>query len=208
MCLKTRFQQLLRVWFEGDPTRRIARLPAGRCQRIGLHQRRISSSALGHQTGESSARQRPRESRRLWLGKRHPRRNAIADGGLTPAYAPPELFDGRPSLASDQYSLAILYQEMLTGVRPFDGITAAQLAGQHLRERPNLRTLPRADQAVISRALSKSPEGRYPSCTSMIAALSEERSTQQVQHRECGKNFGIRKLPAVRSAKPQIARRS
>ena len=38
--------------------------------------------------------------------------------GLTPIYAPPELFDGRPSRTSDQYSLAIVYQEMLTGTAP------------------------------------------------------------------------------------------
>ncbi len=29
-------------------------------------------------------------------------------GGLTPLYAPPESFDGRPSLHSDQYSLAVV----------------------------------------------------------------------------------------------------
>src|SRR5690348_10906657 len=36
-------------------------------------------------------------------------------GGLTPIYAAPEVFDDRPSQRSDQYSLAIVYQEMLTG---------------------------------------------------------------------------------------------
>ena len=82
--------------------------------------------------------------------------------GLTPAYAPPELFDGRPSKWSDQYSLAILFQEMLTGSRPFDGTTAAQLASQHIKDRPNLKSLPRDDQAIIARALSKSPELPIP----------------------------------------------
>lgn len=46
-------------------------------------------------------------------------------GGLTPVYAPPELFDGRPGLHSDQYSLAVMYQEMLTGIRPFSGRSIA-----------------------------------------------------------------------------------
>ncbi|MCA9211482.1 MAG: protein kinase, partial [Planctomycetales bacterium] len=36
-------------------------------------------------------------------------------GGLTPLYASPELFDGTPTRFSDQYSLAIVYHEMLTG---------------------------------------------------------------------------------------------
>ena len=44
-------------------------------------------------------------------------------GGLTPVYASPEVFDGRPSRHSDQYSLAIVYQEMLTGALPFPGRT-------------------------------------------------------------------------------------
>ncbi len=92
-------------------------------------------------------------------------------GGLTPVYAPPEVFDGRPSHHSDQYSLAIVYQEMLTGVLPFPGRTAAQLASQHLQSRPRLGPLPPTDQGVIARALSKEPDERFPSCRAMIDAL-------------------------------------
>ena len=55
-------------------------------------------------------------------------------GGLTPIYAAPELFDGQPGCRSDQYSLAIVFQEMLTGKRPFAGSTPAKLALQHLHE--------------------------------------------------------------------------
>ncbi|MFC1758271.1 tubulin-like doman-containing protein [Planctomycetota bacterium] len=92
-------------------------------------------------------------------------------GGLTPAYASPELFDGSPSSASDQYSLAILYQEMLTGTRPFPGNTVAQLAAQHVQQQPNLESLSRGDQAVIARALEKSPGNRYKNCTDLISEL-------------------------------------
>ncbi|HEV3417784.1 MAG TPA: protein kinase, partial [Pirellulales bacterium] len=45
--------------------------------------------------------------------------------GMTPTYSSPEMFDDAPSPHSDQYSLAIVYQEMLTGVLPFPGRTAA-----------------------------------------------------------------------------------
>ncbi len=31
---------------------------------------------------------------------------------MTPVYSAPEVFDAHPSLHSDQYSLAIVYQEM------------------------------------------------------------------------------------------------
>ena len=46
-------------------------------------------------------------------------------GGVTPVYAPPETFDGWVSRHSDQYSLAIVYQELLTGQRPFNGTNPA-----------------------------------------------------------------------------------
>lgn len=90
--------------------------------------------------------------------------------GLTPTYAAPEIFEGQPTLclASDQYSLAILYQEMLTGVLPFNGTTAARLATQHLREAPDLRPLPASQQPIIARALSKDPQQRFGSCMEPI----------------------------------------
>src|SRR2546421_3059817 len=53
-------------------------------------------------------------------------------GGVTPLYAPPETFSGKISAHSDQYSLGIVYQELLTGHRPFDGKNIRQLAQQHM----------------------------------------------------------------------------
>ena len=94
-------------------------------------------------------------------------------GGLTPIYAPPEVFEGRPTKHSDQYSLAIVYQEMLSGVLPFPGKTAAQLAAQHLNARPRMAALPEADQQVIGKSLSKNPSERYGNCREMVAALNK-----------------------------------
>src|SRR5919206_1926294 len=54
-------------------------------------------------------------------------------GGVTPVYAAPETFDGWVSRHSDQYSLAIVYQELLTGIRPFSGGTMRQLILQHIQ---------------------------------------------------------------------------
>jgi hypothetical protein len=92
-------------------------------------------------------------------------------GGLTPVYAPPEVFDGSPSLRSDQYSLAIVFQQMLTGELPFSGRTAAQLASQHMNDRPRLSGLPSDDRPVIERALAKDPQTRFPSCRELIDRL-------------------------------------
>jgi serine/threonine protein kinase len=92
-------------------------------------------------------------------------------GGMTPVYAAPELFDGRPSATSDQYSLAIVYQEMLTAALPFPGTTAAQLASQHLHSRPRLESLPQSDIEIIAKALSKNPQERFSSCRELIDSL-------------------------------------
>ena len=83
--------------------------------------------------------------------------STTATGGVTPIYAPPEAFDGRVSRYSDQYSLAIVYEEMLTGTRPFPGTTALQLAAQHTSSPPLLDPLPPHDRPIIGRCWRRSP---------------------------------------------------
>ncbi|WDI42458.1 protein kinase domain-containing protein [Bremerella sp. P1] len=91
--------------------------------------------------------------------------------GLTPLYASPEVFNDQPTRQSDQYSLAIVYQEMLTGTLPFPGRNLAQLTAQHLNSPPRLNTLPPRDRDILSKALAKSPTERYRNCAEMIRAL-------------------------------------
>ncbi|TWT93006.1 serine/threonine protein kinase [Neorhodopirellula pilleata] len=99
-------------------------------------------------------------------------------GGLTPIYAPPEVFDGQPSINSDQYSLAVMYQELLTGTRPFAGRTIAQLATQHVHAAPNLEPLPPADRVAVARALEKDPKRRFDSCKAFVEALRTPRQRE------------------------------
>ncbi|MEX0642833.1 MAG: tubulin-like doman-containing protein [Pirellulales bacterium] len=94
-------------------------------------------------------------------------------GGLTPLYAAPEVFRGMPCTHSDQYSLGILYQEMLTGTLPFAGSSAAELTLQHLNDEPNLSALSPVDRYVVSRALAKDPQHRYATCREFVDALSK-----------------------------------
>lgn len=98
-------------------------------------------------------------------------RSASVVGGMTPTYSPPELFEGKPNRNSDQYSLAIVYTQMLTGTLPFQASNTAQLAEQHLRGIPDLSNLPKHQRPVIARALSKDPACRFESCQAMVAAL-------------------------------------
>lgn len=95
-------------------------------------------------------------------------RSAIA---ISPPYAPPELFDGRIEPTADQYSLAVAYQELLTGVRPYTGSDVRGLILQHLKGRPELSPLPPSDRAIVGRALQRDPSARYQSCTELVRAL-------------------------------------
>jgi hypothetical protein len=99
-------------------------------------------------------------------------------GGVTPLYAAPETFNGKISDRSDQYSLAIVYQELLSGHRPFNGKNVRQLAQQHLQEAPELRALPEGERPVVARALSKDPAKRFPTCLSFVRALYAARQGQ------------------------------
>src|SRR5580692_9086478 len=87
---------------------------------------------------------------------------ATVTGGVTPVYAAPETFEGWISRFCDQYSLAIVYQELLTGVRPFSGTNTRHLLMQHISAAPDVSPLPPQEREIVARALSKSPEERFP----------------------------------------------
>src|SRR6185295_14987995 len=94
-----------------------------------------------------------------------------------PLYAAPEVFRGTPSRHSDQYSIAIVYQEMLTGTLPFAGSNSAELTLQHLNDEPDLSPLGVGDRYALSRALAKDPQHRYPTCRDFVESLAKTTST-------------------------------
>ena len=87
----------------------------------------------------------------LWLpeGQDVARRNA--------RYAAPELFGPDRPRGCDQYSLALVYAEMLTGVHPFQGRSPAIYVGRGTI--PDLGAgLADLDRVVIARALDADPQ--------------------------------------------------
>lgn len=100
-------------------------------------------------------------------------------GNLTLAYAAPEFFDGKTTIFSDQYSLAVTYVEMMTGELPFAGSSARIVCG-HLFLSPDLSKVPEKERHAIARALSKNPEDRWPSCTAFYEAVKEGSTTQSL----------------------------
>ncbi|MBI2806198.1 MAG: protein kinase [Planctomycetes bacterium] len=97
-----------------------------------------------------------------------------AMSAVTPLYAAPELFLGKLSRHCDQYSLGIVYQELLTGTLPFRGKNLRQLLLEHTQQDPDLQALPAHDRAIVARALAKNPEHRFASCQDFIRALHAE----------------------------------
>lgn len=97
----------------------------------------------------------------------------------SPAYLAPEVVLGKGySPASDQYALAAVAFELLTGQPPFRGPTTIAVAHAHVRETPPAasavrRNLPTAVDAVLARGLAKEPRERFPSCGHLAQALAE-----------------------------------
>src|SRR5207237_9940130 len=84
--------------------------------------------------------------------------------GLTPKYVAPEVLRGIPSPRSDQYSLALVYQALLTGSFPYAAKNPQQMMLQHVSAEPDLSGLPGRDRAAVGKALAKHPEDRFGSC--------------------------------------------
>jgi hypothetical protein len=90
----------------------------------------------------------------------------------TPVYMAPEVWQGKISVHSDQYSLAVTYFEMRLGRRPFPGTDPYELGMQHLRDAPVLAGAGGRESRVLLRALNKDPNQRYPSCREFVDALA------------------------------------
>jgi eukaryotic-like serine/threonine-protein kinase len=97
----------------------------------------------------------------------------------TPAYmAPEQAVGGKVDARTDLYAMGIVLFEMLTGRVPFDSPDAMQLLRMHVKEpAPTLASVapdvpwPPALEALVARALAKSPGDRFASAADMMAAL-------------------------------------
>jgi hypothetical protein len=96
---------------------------------------------------------------------------ASVTGGITPKYAPPETFNGVVSRFSDQYSLALVYHELLTGRGPYAFGNLQEIMLQHTEGTPDLSALSEKEQAVVARALAKDPDRRHSCCRAFAEAL-------------------------------------
>jgi len=95
----------------------------------------------------------------------------------TPAYMSPEQVTGHPVTgAADQFSLAVMIYQLLTGERPFTGENPTTIMYKIVHEKPvppsvlNAMVPGPVDEALM-RAMSKNPQERYPTCSDLAEAL-------------------------------------
>jgi serine/threonine-protein kinase len=104
-------------------------------------------------------------------------------------YLPPEQAAGKGStIKSDIYSLGILMYELLTGVLPFKGENAVEIALKHMKNPiPSLSreidNVPNSIQNIILKATAKNPKNRYNDAREMYedlkTALDENRKNEK-----------------------------
>ncbi|HXX77365.1 MAG TPA: protein kinase, partial [Ktedonobacteraceae bacterium] len=95
----------------------------------------------------------------------------------TPTYMAPEQWEGRPVPATDQYALAVMLYELLTGQPPFRG-TPMQMMYAHVNAQPQTPSslnarLSSAIDTVVLRGLAKRPEERFPSIIAFAFAFRQ-----------------------------------
>lgn len=96
-------------------------------------------------------------------------------GGMTPAYASPEMLDHlEPDPRDDIYALACITYELLTGQHPFGRLSAAQAraAGSKPKRPKNIRL---RQWRALKAALSFDREARTPTVARFLGEMSGER---------------------------------
>jgi serine/threonine protein kinase len=129
----------------------------------------------------------------------------------TPSYMSPEQIEGdEVDGRSDQFSLAVVAFELLTGGRPFQWESLAGLAYSIVhRTRPSARTidetLPQAVDGVLQRALARSGEDRFASCAEFVTALGAALGGASPSAKKASARLPVRYLASAAAALVLVA---
>lgn len=120
----------------------------------------------------------------------------------TPAYMAPEQWQGRPaSPAADVYAATATFFECLTGRKPFDGQSFAELAVQHVEAPVPESEAPEPVRPLIRRGMAKSPEQRPVDADRFVAELE---SVAVAAYGPEWEERGQRKLAALAALLPLL----
>lgn len=105
-------------------------------------------------------------------------------------YLPPEQASGKGStVKSDIYSMGILFYELLTGMLPFKGENAVEIALKQMKDPlPSVKAqnpaIPQSIENIIMKATAKNPKNRYDNVKEMhddlLTALDEDRLNEPI----------------------------
>jgi serine/threonine-protein kinase len=99
----------------------------------------------------------------------------------TPSYMAPEQIEGKPvDQRSDVFALGVVLYEMLAGRKPFTGDSVIGIAHAIMHATPPpLSGASGAVEQVVMRALSKTPDQRWPTADAMRTALRAAETAPQ-----------------------------
>jgi eukaryotic-like serine/threonine-protein kinase len=114
----------------------------------------------------------------------------------------PELIEGKePSIASDLYGVGVTMYEMLAGKLPFEGKTDFSLMQDIVHKQPPLldKSVPKALNNVVMKALAKRPEDRF------IDAKDFQKALQKSFSKDLELDLSILKQPEATVMATQFA---
>lgn len=111
----------------------------------------------------------------------------MTDAGMgvgTPDYMSPEQWQGKVCKACDQYSLGVIFYELVTGLRPYSADTPAatvikQATEPLIRPRDISPDVTESIEHVIFKAMAKKPENRFNSMNDFKKALDKIANEKQ-----------------------------
>lgn len=117
--------------------------------------------------------------------------------------SPEQCNSSKVDCRSDLFSIGVVFYQMLTGVKPFNGSTISEVMIQIMTREPDYpASLPRTTRDFLERALAKDPNQRFQTAHEMSQALSALGQAGQVRQNHVP--APIPQAPVVRPAANQI----
>jgi serine/threonine protein kinase len=126
-------------------------------------------------------------------------------------YVAPEQIEGRAlDGRADVYALGCVMFQCLTGSVPFERMNDIEVVFAHMREPPpavsdRVPGLPPAVDAILARAMAKSRDDRWPTCSALVSALAAELRHTPARSPTPSADADTRSMLMPPAAKPRAA---